>query len=299
MNEKNFGPLFASFRKKKGFTAKYTAEDIVSVQFLRLFEKGDSDINLTNFYDLLNRINVSFEEFMFAYEEKNVDKEISQTEQILDSFMNERNSIKFKNFADSLLDSYQKTGNIRDYHFYLITEAIYAQIFLTEAQADIEELEEYLFDCETWGKYESFIAAHICSIFSNDSLMIFAERALPTQLTSDSTAIYGIDFYLHACLSLINRNELTSAEYLLTKFNDRFASIYKHQYLILSIYALFLQGLLDIQKGEPSGKEICDDIIHFFESTLKQVEYASALHHLLSLIYGKSPLGNHRRNRTK
>ncbi|MGY3750820.1 Rgg family transcriptional regulator [Vagococcus acidifermentans] len=299
MKEKNFGPLFADFRKRKGYTAKDTAKNIISVQFLRLFEKGDSDINLTNFYDLLDRINVTFEEFMFEYEENSVDKDISQAEQILDAFMNERNSIKFKKFAASLNESYQKKGNIRDYHFYLVTEAIYDNIFLTDTQTNIEELEKYLFDCETWGKYEAFIAANIYFHFSSDSLVVFAERALPTQLTSDSTAIYSIDFYLHACLSLISRNELASAEYLLKKFNDRFAAIGKPQYLILTIFELFLQGLLKIQKGDPSGKETCEDIIEFFESTLKQTDYANALHHLFNLIYGKSPLGKNRRNRMK
>lgn len=58
-----FGPVFKAFRESKGYQAQEVAEGIVSVQFLRRFEKGEADIRLSNFSLLLGRINVSFNDF--------------------------------------------------------------------------------------------------------------------------------------------------------------------------------------------------------------------------------------------
>ena len=44
-----FGPTFKELRLEKNYTLKDTADRIVSVQFLSNFEKGVSDIKLTNF----------------------------------------------------------------------------------------------------------------------------------------------------------------------------------------------------------------------------------------------------------
>ncbi len=64
-----FGPTLKELRLEKNYTLKDTADRIVSVQFRSNFEKGVSDIKLTNFVLLLNRIHVTFEEFLYRYED--------------------------------------------------------------------------------------------------------------------------------------------------------------------------------------------------------------------------------------
>lgn len=67
----NFGEIFHKLRINKGFNLKQAADNIVSPQFLGRFEKGQSDITTTNLYLLLQKINITPEEFFYEYQ-KNI-----------------------------------------------------------------------------------------------------------------------------------------------------------------------------------------------------------------------------------
>ncbi|MGX7420247.1 Rgg family transcriptional regulator [Carnobacterium gallinarum] len=60
------GEVFKEFRISKHETLNSVAKDIVSVSQLSKFERGKNEITLLKFYKLLERINVSIEEFTLS-----------------------------------------------------------------------------------------------------------------------------------------------------------------------------------------------------------------------------------------
>lgn len=62
MEDKEIGPAFRKLRTQKGYTLKYAARGIVSVQFLSQFERGQSSISLARLAALLTNIHVSVAE---------------------------------------------------------------------------------------------------------------------------------------------------------------------------------------------------------------------------------------------
>lgn len=291
MELRTFGEVFSSLRIKKGVTLKETAEGIVSVQFLRRFEKGESDIKLTNFYELLNRINVSFEEFMFEYEGDTVDKTIEMLERKLDHYLFEKNTFKFRHLIESLDDSYLRTKNKCYLYFSFVVQSMYNEFFLDDTyKPETKELESYLLNCETWGKYEFFLASYSNFLYSNETLIVLAEQSFRRKIKSRSTFHYFVDFYLQVCQRLIKRNDYDAADALLKKYEheDEIQPIL--QYLSFNVFAAYLRGLLQVHNGDPAGKDTCESIFRFFNQTVHYHGYANGLHQFYLRVYMDSPL---------
>ena len=56
------GALLKKIRLSKNLTLKELASDYLSVSFLSKFERGESDISLSRFFLLLDKLDVSIEE---------------------------------------------------------------------------------------------------------------------------------------------------------------------------------------------------------------------------------------------
>lgn len=63
--EAKTGVLFRELRQERNTTLQQVADEQCSVAFISKFERGERDISFTRFRHLLDRINVSMEEFMF------------------------------------------------------------------------------------------------------------------------------------------------------------------------------------------------------------------------------------------
>ena len=57
------GALFKKFRLSKKLSLKDVAGDFLSISFLSKFERGESEISLSRFFLLLEKLDVSIEEF--------------------------------------------------------------------------------------------------------------------------------------------------------------------------------------------------------------------------------------------
>lgn len=63
---KDYGMSFRLLRKERGFTLKTMSEGIISYSYLSKFEKGESDITFRNFVLLIERLNMTLDEFLFS-----------------------------------------------------------------------------------------------------------------------------------------------------------------------------------------------------------------------------------------
>lgn len=73
-----YGETLKKIRKMKGFTQKEVYTDVVSKTFYSDFESGKYSISLDKFEGLLNNLNISYAEFTYFHNQK----ELSQSEQL-------------------------------------------------------------------------------------------------------------------------------------------------------------------------------------------------------------------------
>ncbi len=277
--DESFGPIFKKIRQKKGFKANEVAKDIVSVQFLRRFEKGEADIRLSNFYELLKRINLSFADFMYSYYEETLDRALDDFDVKLDKAVLSGDNIALTNMMEEYRQLYQKTGEIRYLHFNIICKIYCNQVFHTHFDFDKDAIFDYLDKCEIWTKYEFFIASLTVDLFSMNALHNLTIMALDVNNNGCKYIDdFALDFCFHAALTLIKNDKDDYAKNIIEHYysNKNIKKVLVH--LGFNIAIRFLEGILMARNGEEAGHKICTDIITFYHDTIDYKGYANNLH---------------------
>ncbi|NMD38291.1 MAG: helix-turn-helix transcriptional regulator [Christensenellaceae bacterium] len=271
----DYGITFKNIRQKKGFKAKEVAEGIVSVQFLRRFEKGDADIRLSNFCELLKKINMSFEEFMYIYNEETLDRALDDFDAALDKVVLNGDNILLLNMMENFEQSYKKTGEIRYLHFSIICKIYYNRDFNANFKIDKEAILSYFDRCETWTEYEYFIANHVCQIFDMNYLYTLTLMALDNKTGNRKINNFTLDFCFHATSALVNNDRDDYAKNIIDHYYNNKKIKKDLPHLSFNVAMRFLEGILMVKKGEAEGHKICNDIINFYNNTIDYKGYAN------------------------
>ena len=174
---KNYGETFRTIRKQKGYTMKQVSQGIVSISFLSKFELGASDISLTSFIELLQRVSVTFEEFQFLNQNNRIDLLELFFQEAADAYLN-RDLPQIDRLKKQELDKWVKT-TLEPFRCNAIMLNVYESIIRnTEfivAKEDLEFLYDYLFKVEVWGYYELHLYSSTILLMNPDMVITLSE----------------------------------------------------------------------------------------------------------------------------
>ncbi len=145
-------------RQQKGITLKKLADDICSVSFLSKFERGDSDITLGLMTRLLEKLMMSFDEFLYIHHDFQPDK-LEQFFQTARAAYFNRDVIQLKQLKDKAFNKWKRYG-VDTYLYNALLIEVYESIVDKQYTGerledyDIHLLSDYLFGVEVWGYYE-------------------------------------------------------------------------------------------------------------------------------------------------
>jgi len=216
----NYGEVFRILRKERGFTLKTMSEGIISFSYLSKFEKGESDITLNNFTQLIERLNMSTDEFFYFSGKK--------TTQYTNLLM--KVSIAYAKNDYELLLSYSKTekelyainGN-QQHKYNAIMILVIAQDIsrcCSIPQEDIDILVDYIIKCLHWSSYEISLLGNSIIIFSDELLIILLKeikKRLEEHKINKRNIRDLIALIENTCLILL-RNKKTEHAKALSKF---------------------------------------------------------------------------------
>ncbi|WOV86495.1 helix-turn-helix domain-containing protein [Sporosarcina oncorhynchi] len=173
-----YGETVRQIREQKGLTMKVVADGICSISFLSKFERGDSDITLGLFTRVLDKLMMSFDEFLFVHNE-------FQPRQLEQFFKSIGNAYK-RGDKDALRKlKEQETKNSKQsgvemYQYHVLMLQMYESIIDNKAmdeevhKEDIQRLADYFFGVEVWGHYEFMLY---------NATMFFLETEMVLQLS--------------------------------------------------------------------------------------------------------------------
>ncbi|WP_099203457.1 Rgg/GadR/MutR family transcriptional regulator [Miniphocaeibacter massiliensis] len=271
-------------------TTKEVADNIVSVQFLRRFEKDENDIKFSNFHELLNKINVTYDEFMSDKLINDSEDSVEKIELTIDFLGIKKDYLGIQ----KLIDKYEKKHlekNESRYLHYAILIKIYSNLLCkTSYEIDVNTIQEYLSKCDVWYTYEFFIATY-CLGYFNDNAIKSMVTTLPLHIIKNkNTRIYQLDYMLHLIMELLNRNFLYEAENLLENYENNKNEATALQYMPFHTFSVFLEGLVLIKKGDENGIKKCEEIINLFSEVLGYKEYANMIFEYYMKTKNNSPL---------
>jgi Rgg/GadR/MutR family transcriptional activator len=176
---KAYGETLRQIREQKGLTMKELAEGICSISFLSKFERGESDISLGLLTGILEKLMISFDEYLYIHNEYKLDK--------LEQFFKDVNTAYYESNSDHLnklkrqeMKKWEKLKIPTYYYNVLMIEVLESIVNQKAIDQEIDQegihlLSDYLFRIEVWGYYE-FMLYNATMLFLNPDTVVQLSR---------------------------------------------------------------------------------------------------------------------------
>ncbi len=250
---KTFGATIKEIRKSKGLKIKDVAGEDMTVSLLSKFERGESDITSAKFHKILDRLNVSNDEFMY-FNRNLKPNDHKHFLSLLQHLTTKQDIIGLERLGQSQIKKYQETNNVRFLHNSVVTKAHICRLQNKKLENSKKTLiSNYLYSVEIWGKYEIELFNNIMFIFEMSELKMLARisvNRMEEYKDLENFKIHSIHLQLNLTLILIEYKDYLQAKV----FMNRLRKTITGPFLMFEYCKLvFLEGILDIEtnnKGE-------------------------------------------------
>ncbi len=279
------GEFIKKIRQEKHLTQKELAEGILSKNFLSKFERGESKITSEIFLNLLERLNVSLDEFEQLVISKHSQKEFLQK---LETFKSQKDGYLLENLKAEEKRLFQSDRNRRHLHNQILVEA-HLQ-YLQGKNIEVKQkrvIQSYLFEVEEWGDYEWELFGNIVFCLSTEEThlyldSIFRKARLGKHDTMHKRMLCRILLNIFLEDIEANSSEASQVEAYLTEL------LQDEEFYYEKIRFYYLQGILHIYQGHvEKGKLECMKMIDIFKGLKerkKVTQYQEYLDYVLSEI---------------
>lgn len=256
-----YGKTLQTIRKSKGMTLKEACGTSLSVSQLSRFENEKSMIPVNLFFDVLQNINTTFEEFNYILGQQDK-KQLFQYFDLLEEYINNQQYEKLKLLREAIKKSSPNPYSWNQFLIYFIDSIVH----LEEGGENKSELAvlNYLMQVEDWGEMELRLYAIFGFTLEVETTYSLMHTALKRSKLYQ--AIPQDIKLLHTILSnnfstFLYNGKLDYAEETIHIFNE----LYSEDIDLLSPYIdfMFNEGLLAFRKGNSEeGQKYCEQAIH-------------------------------------
>jgi len=176
-----YGVTLRKIRKQKGITLKELADGICSISFLSKFERGDSDITLGLMTRILEKLMLSFDEFLYVHHDYQPSKLEIFFKSVNTAYMN-RDTVQLEKLKNEEIKKWKRFG-VETYHWNAMMIQVLGQILDTQftheelKENNIRLLSDYLFRVEVWGYYELALYNGTLLLLEPDMVIMLSRTA--------------------------------------------------------------------------------------------------------------------------
>ncbi|MBD7985757.1 helix-turn-helix domain-containing protein [Sporosarcina sp. Sa2YVA2] len=176
---KAYGETLRQIREQKGLTLKELADGICSISFLSKFERSDSDITLRLFTRVLDKLMMSFDEFLFVHNEFKAGQ-LERFFKAIGNAYNQNDSDALRKLKEQEKKKWKQSG-LEMYKHHVLMLQMYESIIDNKAMVeevhkeDIQRLADYFFNVEVWGQYE-FMLYNATMLFLDADMVLQLSR---------------------------------------------------------------------------------------------------------------------------
>lgn len=257
-----FGYYIKSLRKSKNLTLKELSKNLMSISFLSKFERDETDITFSHLLDLLNRLNMNFDEFMFMTKYSFSYKELLQ--EINKAYLN-NNILALKYLYKQECELYEENKLYAHFLNSIMIKAIIHDIDATFSSITSEEataISDFFMSIDYFGDYEiSLFGNSLRCLEHNIIMLIMSEMHKKLDILSlgDDIRIKMIHITLNIATLAYEKNKNEDMKYALGLAK----SLIDKRQLYFEINKLnFLKGIYEFSYGNKKiGEELLDSAI--------------------------------------
>ncbi|MCL1990606.1 MAG: helix-turn-helix domain-containing protein [Defluviitaleaceae bacterium] len=261
----DFGKIFKKVRENRNFSQRKVANGILSPSLLSDFENGERDIKLVRFYHILEKIGVTFEEFIHIAN----DYEFSGFQRILhkvSDLYQSGNEIALKKL---LLEETAKNKNEDIYHELncLMIKVLISEIDkgFTLSQKEKDKITDYLVSIYDWAYYELLLYNNTMRVLGSPVIRQLSEAMLSftkfyKEIPRNKNLM--ITIMLNTMIIFVDRKEVDDA----IKFRQATEHLMAETDIFERAMFLYISGAIDFYRGKiDEGKKKMEDVIDIFE----------------------------------
>ncbi|WP_314067577.1 helix-turn-helix domain-containing protein [uncultured Vagococcus sp.] len=261
-----YGEVFRKMRIEKKMTIVTVAKGILSIAQLSKFERGESNLSITKFGQLLERINITVEEFEFLssnYKNSSLKQLVIDIKQ---AYTN-RDPEKMIALADEEFKKWELSGNKNSQYNYIMISIMNDELNdLKKTQTcEVELLIDYLFSIEDWTYYEIVLFGNSISAMPIQTIIVLSEELFyktKTFHTNDKHLKLVLRILLNASLICLLSDENAKSLHFQTYISELINSetyLYEKNLLMFShgLYLLKTNHISEGIKKVETALEIC------------------------------------------
>lgn len=177
----NLGSTLRKIRKGKQITLSAVADKHLSKSQISRFERGESEISCIRLINILDKLNISLDEFLILH-----DKDYTKTESFVNLVQYIRKQYSSKNIDNikSLL-SVTSSFNLNSYETTMIKSILYTlDIDVAPSDEELLQLTDYLFNVEKWGYYEIILLGNCVRTINYNSYFLLTKEMIKNYIYS-------------------------------------------------------------------------------------------------------------------
>lgn len=265
---KDYGRTIRKIREEKGYTIQQLSEGILSTSFLSKFERGNSDITVSYFLKILEKLSLSYDEFLFVHNDFNLDNFEVFFDKAEQAYVS-RDLSKLIALKGVHLEKW-RTTNIAAYRCNTLVLDVLISIlkdeFVSAEKEAVEFLFDYLFKVEVWGYYELRLYSATMFLMQPEMVLTLSETAYAKSIyLRKLSKVNQIIIYilLNTLTYLLRHKKYLSECKVFIGYLDEISIPEKD--LLSRNHLLYLQGIYEIQKGnQEKGIEDVQKAISMF-----------------------------------
>ena len=166
----HLGKVFREFRTSGNYSLKEAAGDSCSTSQLSRFELGESDLAVSRFFEILDNIHVTIENFMDKARNFHNHEHVAMMGQIIPLYYS--NDIAgFQKLQEEQLEKAKSSTNPLYFELnWILLQGLICQRDSTYEmkQDDLDKVADYLFKTEEWTMYELILFGNLYSFYDVD-----------------------------------------------------------------------------------------------------------------------------------
>lgn len=268
--ETRLGKTLRSLRKGKQVTISDLADEHLSKSQISRFERGESEISCNRLLNLLDKLNISIDEFLSIHSGKYTDFFTLLAK--LRKYSAEQN----KDGLTSLLEDYKE----KPYETTMIKAVMFSiDQTIKPDDSEINQLTDYLFKVEHWGNYEIVLLGNCTRFINYNTLFLLTKEMLTSFAYSEqnkSNKILVTQLAINCLIISIDHHYFENSHYLISKIQDLLTD--EIQFYEKTIF-LYVYGYYKLKQGDLEGKKEMEDALRIFQLLKEKALYDVYLEH--------------------
>ncbi len=258
----SLGRTLRKIRVGKQVSLSSLADDSLSKSQISRFERGESEISCIRLIHLLNKLNISLDEFLIAHNNEHEDTLNFMT--LMNDIRNKYTLKEFDKLKELLLDS--SPYPIHPLESTMIKSIIYTiDPSIKPNDTELLDLMNYLFKIEIWGYYEIILLGNCVRTIEYSSLFLLTKEMLANYIysTSNKTNKRLVSQLAINCLiSSIDSTHFDHCDYLINEISILLEN--ELNYYEQTVF-LYTRGYFEYKKNDDTGKLKMQQAIQIFD----------------------------------